>query len=1607
MKLLRYIFILIPLIISHSYLFATTKLETTVNPFTQELDMIGVISSTGTILTGNIIADNLTVNSTSYFAGLATFNDIDVDTVDTDYLTVNSTSSFAGTATFNEIDVDTITAQHINLDEINVTTVDTDYLTVNSTSYFAGLATFNDIDVDTITAQHINLDEINVTNVDTDYLTVNSTSTFTGLATFNDINVDTITAQHINLDTIDVSTGTFDVIYVSSIVGNSPVYLQDDIEMNDNSILNAYHIMTDTITVINGSFNDIITDTITVSKLIGATAQDIAINELSTATYNDVQAFINLTQGASLWDGFTISDGGSGTIDIGSGQGLIKTTNSGIGANVAFDYAGTTGLTLTDLNTNWIYVDYNAGTPITAATISLENINLRTQIVIGRVYRSGTTVSILQVGQFFDEYQTKNCRKDFEITGFERASGEILGETGVRNISVSAGVDYCAHTRITTPYIDTSSTDTFDVWNSAASTVADSTGIAQVDNANYWNGAAVVPLTTNRYGTRFFYRAFDGNIHMQYGTSNSTLQTTATNEPVPVPPHFLRDFSIYIGRVVLQQGTTYFAQITNPFIALELGSIVTVHADLAGLSADDHTQYALLAGRSGGQTLNGGTDADDNLTLKSTDGAGEGQTIIVSSQTISIGDDTTYGIVVSSIYKVSIGSDVAAPSGNDGYITFKGDITQDGSSNYYGATNPYTHVNLGYNSVAGTSGNNYSYATISGGNNNTAGRSYATVGGGGLNKANLAYATVSGGNSNTANADSSSIGGGDNNITSGIYSVVSGGDSNSALNSWDSIGGGQNNYVNTNYSTISGGHDSIASGLSSTIGGGFAHTTYGSYSTVGGGSINISSGGYSTISGGRNNTAADDYSFIGGGYRNTVLASSGTIAGGTYNTASGTHATISGGQDNTATAIYSTISGGFSNNITGSYSVIGGGNNNDALTGLGMFIGGGYTNSASANFATISGGQVNAATGAYSFIGGGSGNNVAGINATISGGEGNTADDNYSFIGGGQNNTADEEYNFIGGGYNNTVLTSSSTIAGGANNTINASVASDGHSFIGGGNSNNTYRDYSSIVGGELNVSSSVYTFVGGGKNNTVLGTSGYGLIVGGSDNSVASNYNTIGGGYLNTIATNSNNSTISGGAGNDIIINSDTGVIGGGNNNTVANNYSTIAGGNQNTVTGDYSFIGGGTTNDALTGTGIVIGGGNSNTADASYSTICGGNSNTVDAIYSFIGGGTLNDVYGIYSSISGGNNNIINTDGDYATIGGGVNNIANGLYASVGGGQSNDVFDNFSTISGGSFNVSSGTYCTIGGGNINDADGLSSVISGGRNNIIDAEYATIPGGRENDTYANYSLVGGRFGNLGAAADYTFCWAAAESAQSAITDDHAFLIFPYGNGNCGIGTTAPGKKLDVNGNADISGNLTLNTGATVSEFSTDGTLNGDSDSAVPTEQAVKTYVTSQVLRQYYADQLDTPNNSDWTVNALANLQADSNNAALSVRNFDATTEEGVGFSIYIPTNVSSMTLTFISRAETAPAGARTVGLKLYERGLPGAVDSWSSGTALADINISTNENWLKDIEVKTLTSWGITSGQIHQFELTRVNPSGGTELTGDWVLYLVIVTFN
>ncbi|MCR4274730.1 MAG: right-handed parallel beta-helix repeat-containing protein [Candidatus Campbellbacteria bacterium] len=66
----------------------------------------------------------------------------------------------------------------------------------------------------------------------------------------------------------------------------------------------------------------------------------------------------------------------------------------------------------------------------------------------------------------------------------------------------------------------------------------------------------------------------------------------------------------------------------SAWVATATSTLNVLHSSLAGLLTDDHTQYALLAGRSGGQTLVGGTSGSATLVL-------DGDSSIAGSTTVN------------------------------------------------------------------------------------------------------------------------------------------------------------------------------------------------------------------------------------------------------------------------------------------------------------------------------------------------------------------------------------------------------------------------------------------------------------------------------------------------------------------------------------------------------------------------------------------------------------------------------------------------------------------------------------------------------------------------------------------------------------------------------------------------------------------------------------------------------------------------------------------------------------------------------------------------------------------------------------------------------------
>lgn len=159
----------------------------------------------------------------------------------------------------------------------------------------------------------------------------------------------------------------------------------------------------------------------------------------------------------------------------------------------------------------------------------------------------------------------------------------------------------------------------------------------------------------------------------------------------------------------------------------------------------------------------------------------------------------------------------------------------------------------------------------------------------------------------------------------------------------------------------------------------------------------------------------------------------------------------------------------------------------------------------------------------------------------------------------------------------------------------------------------------------------------------------------------------------------------------------------------------------------------------------------------------------------------------------------------------------------------------------------------------------------------------------------------------------------------------------------------------------------------------------------------------------YFASSLDTPNNSDWVVNAISPVTTDPSFASLTVRSFSNTVEQGVGFTVSIPPGATALTLKIRGRAQAAQGTAQVVQPRLYHRLLPNnaAVGAWSVAQELPNISVPANAFFQYYQQTIPLAALGLTADRLYQFELTRrVVGVTGTNLATNFLVAEITAEF-
>jgi hypothetical protein len=203
----------------------------------------------------------------------------------------------------------------------------------------------------------------------------------------------------------------------------------------------------------------------------------------------------------------------------------------------------------------------------------------------------------------------------------------------------------------------------------------------------------------------------------------------------------------------------------------------------------------------------------------------------------------------------------------------------------------------------------------------------------------------------------------------------------------------------------------------------------------------------------------------------------------------------------------------------------------------------------------------------------------------------------------------------------------------------------------------------------------------------------------------------------------------------------------------------------------------------------------------------------------------------------------------------------------------------------------------------------------------------------------------------------------------------------------------------------------TVNTPHSALNFTGAGVTVVDSGSGTATID-ISPPVSTTPLRtfSYYSSSMESPNNANWAVNALAPSVADPTNSALLVRQFSNTVEQGVGCMVTVPPTATNVTFRFKGRPLTAPGAAAVVQPKLYIRSIPNgaAVGAWSAATNFTNIAIPTNAFFQYSSQSFTIAALGLAVNGLYQLELTRsTTVTGGTQLASNWLLAEFTIEFT
>ena len=403
------------------------------------------------------------------------------------------------------------------------------------------------------------------------------------------------------------------------------------------------------------------------SRSVGS-AKSIQYDKLAGSTYRHGQDVQDLYSSAGKFeDGALITDAGSETIDVSIIKGALRTTNSHLGRLKFIDIAATSGIAIPTDSVRWVFAEWNSGTPQVVVRADRTS-NGHDEFIIGNVVNEAGTLHISNSGQLVAD-PAKHTNERFSLTmPFERDEvnkGVIIGESGTRNVTLSAGNIFDGFRKFAIPSLDTSVAGTFDSYLGAT---LDTAGETQWDNTNYNNGGSKTAMTVNRWTARYwFMEPNDGNVVMVYGEAQYATQAQAEADTIPgTLPDRLVVQGMLLARTIFQNGAGTWTLNENVFTQTFAATASSDHFNLANVGTNTHVQID--------------TAISASTTHIASDGKDHSDVVLNNTHRASVGTDHS-DVGLNNTHRTGSGSDHADVATNTSHSTGDGSDHADVATN--------------------------------------------------------------------------------------------------------------------------------------------------------------------------------------------------------------------------------------------------------------------------------------------------------------------------------------------------------------------------------------------------------------------------------------------------------------------------------------------------------------------------------------------------------------------------------------------------------------------------------------------------------------------------------------------------------------------------------------------------------------------------------------------------------------------------------------------------------------------------------------------------------------------------------------------------------------